>query len=160
MRKVLTQCFRGYAVLSLLAAGFTALWALGVINPIVSLPLVGYVWLIVAAAGTVVAVGMITKKEELLEPDTAPERIEAFEEATVTGRPLDLYLGALAMWAGVSFGWVLGGMSAAGLTIVGYGWFAIAAYGVIVGIRIARNHRKDLATAVDPTETLEADLDN
>lgn len=158
MRKMLTQCFRGYAVMSVLAAGFTALWALGVINPVVSLPLVGYAWLIVAAAGTVVAVGMITKKDEVIEADASPERIEEFENASVTGRPFDLYLGGLAMWAAVSFGWVLGGMSAAGLTIVGYGWFALAAYGLVVGIGIARNHKEDIATAVDPTETLDTGL--
>lgn len=158
MRTVLTQLFRGYAFVGVLAAGFTALWTIGVID--VSLPLIGYAWFIVAAAGTVVAVGMLTKKKEVIEPDASTERIGEFEAATVTGRPLDLYLGALAMWAGVSFGWVLGGMSAAGLTVIGYGWFAIAVYGLVVGIGIARNHKDDLAAVVDPTDTLETDSNN
>ena len=144
-------------MISVLAAGFTALWTIGVID--VSLPLIGDVWLLVAAAGTVVAVGMITKKKEVIELDMDPKRIETFEDATVTGWPLDLYLGVLAMWAAVSFGWVLGGMSATGLTAVGYGWFAIAAYGFIVGIGIARSHKEDLATGGDPTDTLDPDLD-
>ena len=154
MRTVLTQLFRGYAFVGVLAAGFTALWTIGVID--VSLPVIGYAWLIVAA-GTVVAVGMLTKKKDVIEPDASAKRVKEFEVATVTGRPLDIYLGALAMWAGVSFGWVLGGMSAAGLTVIGYGWFAIAVYGLVIGIGIAKNHKDDLATAVDPTDTLETD---
>jgi hypothetical protein len=134
-----------------LAAGFTALWTLGVID--VAVPFVGYAWFAVAAVGTVVAVGMITKTDEVVEPDADPERVENFEEATVTGRPFDLYIGALAMWAAVSFGWILSGMGAAGLTVVGYGWFAIAAYGAVVGVGIALNHKEDIVDAVDPTET-------
>lgn len=153
MRTILNQCFRGYAVLGIIAAGFTALWAIGLIE--VSIPLIGYAWLAVAAVGTVVAVGMLTKQEEVIEVDAADERIEEFEKATVTGRPFDLYIGALAAWAAVSFGWVLGGMSTAGLTVVGYGWLAIAVYGAIVGIGIIINHREDVATAIDPTASLE-----
>lgn len=151
MRQLLTQCFRAYAVIGVLAAGFTALWTLGVID--VAVPFVGYAWFAVAAVGTVVAVGMITKTDEVVEPDADPERVENFEEATVTGRPFDLYIGALAMWAAVSFGWILSGMGAAGLTVVGYGWFAIAAYGAVVGVGIALNHKEDIVDAVDPTET-------
>lgn len=158
MRTVFNRCFRAYAAIAVVAAGFTALWALGVIS--VSLPLVGYAWFVVAAAGTVVAVGMIVKREDVIDPDAAPKRIETFEEATITGRPFDLYIGALAMWAAVSFGWILGGASAAGLTLVGYGWFAIAAYGLVVGIGIARTHKEDIATVVNPTESFEMDPDN
>lgn len=155
MRETLTQCFRGYAAIAVVAAGFTALWALGVID--VAIPLVGYAWLGVAAVGTVVAVGMRTKKEEVIEPDATDERIDEFEEATVTGRPFELYIAALAAWAAVSFGWVLGGMSVAGLTVVGYGWFAIAAYGLVVGIGIVMNHKGDVATVVNPDDSLETD---
>jgi hypothetical protein len=158
MRQLLTQCFRAYAVIDVLAAGFTALWTLGVID--VAVPFVGYAWLGVAAVGTVIAVGMITKKETVIEPDAAAERIDDFEDATVTGRPFDLYIGALAMWAAVSFGWVLSGMGTAGLTVVGYGWFAIAAYGVVVGLGIALNHKEDVADAIDPTETAAPTSDN
>lgn len=61
------------------------------------------------------------------------------------------------MWAAVSFGWVLGEMSTAGLTIVGYGWLAIAAYGVIVGIGITMNHNDAVTAAIDPNETLETE---
>ncbi len=156
MAGIFRQCFRGYAAIGVIAAGFTAAWAMGIVD--VAIPLVGYAWFAVAAVGTVIAVGMVTKKEAVIEPNAADERIDTFEESTVTGRPFELYIGALAAWAAVSFGWVLGGMSAAGLTVVGYGWLAIAAYGVIVGIGIALNHRNDVATAVDPTESLESDL--
>ncbi|TKX73718.1 hypothetical protein EXE46_12655 [Halorubrum sp. GN11_10-6_MGM] len=141
--------------MAVIVAGFTALWALGVID--VAVPIVGYAWFAVAAIGTVVAVGMTTRKDDVVEADASTERVEEFEEATVTGLPLNLYVGALAAWAAVSFGWVLGGMSAAGLEVVGYGWLAIAAYGAIVGIGLARNHNDELATAVNPSETLDTD---
>lgn len=155
MREVLTQCFRGYAAIAVVVAGFTALWALGVIN--VAIPLVGYAWFAVAVVGTIVAVGMTTKEEDVIHPDTTDERIKEFEEATVTGRPFELYIGALAGWAAVSFGWVLGGMSTAGLTVVGYGWFAIAAYGLVVGVGIAMNHKEAIATVVAPNDSLETE---
>lgn len=155
MRQVLTQCFRGYAAVAVVVAGFTALWALGIIE--IALPIVGYAWFAVAAAGVFVSVGITAKNDEVIEPDAAEERVETFEDATVTGRPFEGYILALAVWAAVSFGWVLGGMSAAGLDVVGYGWLAIAAYGVVVGLGIARNHSEDVATAADPTESLETD---
>ena len=155
MRQLITQCFRGYAALAAVVAGFTALWTLGVIN--VAVPLIGYAWFAVAAAGTVVAVGIATKKEDVIAPDAPDKRIEKFEEATITGRPFDLYIGALAAWAAVSFGWVLGGMSTAGLTVVGYGWLAIAVYGLVVGVSIAMNHKEDVATVVDLNDSLKTD---
>jgi hypothetical protein len=155
MRTLLTQCFRGYAVVTVLVAGFTALWALGVIE--MSLPLVGYAWLIVAAAGTVVTVGMWTTREETIALNADGEQIKRFEDASVTGRPLELYIGALAAWAAVSFGWVLGGMSISGLTLVGYGWLVIALYGLVVGAGIAMNHREDIAAVISSTESIETD---
>lgn len=155
MRQLLTQSFRGYAAIAAIVAGFTALWAIGIVE--VSISIVGYAWFAVAAVGTVVAIGMAAKPEEVIEPDATDERIETFEESELTGTPLNTYVVALAMWAAVSFGWVLGGMSAAGLTVVGYGWLAIAAYGLIVALGIALNHSDDIETAIDPTETLETD---
>ena len=155
MRRVLTHAFRGYAAIAVVVAGFTGLWAIGIVDA--ALPVIGYAWFAVAAVGTLVAVGLTIKDDEVIEPDADPERIDEFEAATVTGPPLDAYLGALAMWAGVSFGWVLGGMSPTGLPVVGYGWLAIAGYCLILGIGIIRNHRRDVAAAVDPTESLETD---
>jgi len=156
MRQLITQSFRAYAAIAVIVAGFTALWALGVIS--VAVPVIGYAWLAVAGIGTIITVGMLTKPKETIEADATDERINTFEDATITGRPLELYMGALAMWAAVSFGWVLGGMGAAGLEIVGYGWLAIAFYGVIVGGGLLLTHDDDVATAVDPTEKLEKDL--
>ncbi|MUW15344.1 hypothetical protein GJ633_12330 [Halorubrum sp. CBA1125] len=155
MRQLITQCFRGYCAIAVIIAGFTALWALDVID--VAVPVVGYAWFAVAAVGTVVAVGMVSRTSEVVEADATTDRVEQFEKSGLTGTPLNLYVGALAAWAAVSFGWVLGGMSAAGLDVVGYGWLAIAAYGVVLGVGIATNHSEDLATAVDPSETLETD---
>lgn len=156
MKQLLTQSFRAYGALAVIVAGFTALWALGVID--VAHPIVGYAWFAVAAVGTVVAVGMAVRPEEVIEPDATTEQVEKFEESSLTGTPLHLYVGSLAMWAAVSFGWVLGGMSSAGLAIVGYGWLAIAVYGAVVGIGIASNHSEDVTTALDPSETIDRDL--
>jgi len=155
MRHLVTQSFRGYCAVAVIVAGFTGLWAVDVIS--VAIPVVGYAWLAVAAIGTLVAVGMAARPEEVIEPDATDDRIEEFEETAVTGAPLNLYAVALAAWACVSFGWVLGGMSAAGLTVVGYGWLAIAAYGVLVAAGLVATHSDEVATAVDPSDTLETD---
>ena len=155
MKQLLTQAFRAYGVIAVIVAAFTALWAVGVID--VALPTVGYAWFAVAAVGTVVAIGMAAKPAAVLEADASEARIETFEESSLTGLPLHGYMGALAMWAAVSFGWVLGGMSATGLSVVGYGWLIIAVYGAAIGIGIAANHRKDVTIAINPTETLDHD---
>lgn len=153
MRVLLTQCFRGYAAVGALGAVLTALLAFGVVD--ISLSALGYGWLGVAALGAVVGLGILTNKETVLEADTSFQRLETFEETVFTGRPLDAYIVALGAWAAVSVGWVLGGMSTSGLTVVGYGWLSIAAYGAFVGIGIVLNHREDVRTAIDPTDTLE-----
>ncbi|WP_049983880.1 hypothetical protein [Halorubrum sp. BV1] len=155
MRHVLTQCFRGYCALAVVVSGFTALWALGVIS--VAVPVVGYAWFAVAAVGTVVAAGMFARREEVIESDATDDRIDRFERTSLTGTPLALYVGALAAWTAVSFGWVLGGMSADGLALVGYGWLAIAAYGAVVGVGLAVTHGDAVTTAVSPSERLETD---
>ncbi|GAB7009644.1 hypothetical protein [Halorubrum trueperi] len=155
MKQLVTQCFRGYCALAVIVSGFTALWALGVIS--VAVPVVGYAWFAVAAAGTVVAAGMFVQRDEAIVADATEERVDRFERAAFTGTPLNLYIGALAAWASVSFGWVLGGMSADGIAVLGYGWLAIAAYGAVVGIGIAAAHGEDVATAVSPSERLETD---
>jgi hypothetical protein len=139
----------------MIVAGFTGVWAVGVIS--VEVPLVEYAWSAVAAIGTLVPTGVGARPEEVAEPGATDERIEAFEETTVTDTPLNLYAAALAAWACVSFGWVLGGMSAAGLSVVGYDWLAIAGYGVLVAAGLVTTHTDDVATAVNPSETLETD---
>jgi hypothetical protein len=48
-------------------------------------------------------------------------------------------------------------MSTAGLTVVGYGWLAIAVYGLVVGVSIALTHKEDVATVVDLNDSLETD---
>ncbi len=150
MKNILAYCCQGYAVIAVAAAGFTALWALGVID--LAMPLIGYAWFAVAAVGTVVAIGITTNKREALEIDVAKAQLEAFEESPLTGRPFELYMSALAAWAAVSFGWVLGGMSATGLAVVGYGWLVIAVYGTVVGIGIAMNHRENVTAVSTSSE--------
>ena len=153
MRRLVTLSFRAYSAIAVILAGLTGLWALDVLA--VPIPLVGYGWIGVAVVGAVVATGMRAAPEDVIEPDATADRIETFEESTLTGRPLEMYISALALWAAVSFGWVLGGMSAAGLTLVGYGWLAIALYGAVVGAGVAVTHSDAVATAVNPSESLD-----
>ncbi|TKX66963.1 hypothetical protein [Halorubrum sp. GN11GM_10-3_MGM] len=152
MRRLDTLSFRAFSAIAVILASLTGVWALDVLA--VPIPLVGYGWVAVAVVGAVVATGMRTAPEDVIEPDATDDRIETFEESTLTGRPLELYISALALWAAVSFGWVIGGMSAVGLTLIGYGWLAIAFYGAVVGAGVAVTHSDAVATAVDPSETL------
>lgn len=155
MKDILTKWFHGYTTIAAIVAGGTALWTTGIIE--LSVSIIGYAWFAVAGIGSVVAIGMAAKPEDVIEPDAAEARIEEFEDSTVTGTPLHAYIIALAMWAAVSFGWVLGGMSAAGRPVVGYGLLVIAAYGFSVGVGIALTYSNDIRIAVDPTKTLETD---
>ena len=98
MRHLVTQSFRGYCAVAVIVAGFTGLWAVDVIS--VAIPVVGYAWLAVAAIGTLVAVGMAARPEEVIEPDATDDRVAEVEETTVTGAPPQLHAVALAGRAG------------------------------------------------------------
>lgn len=145
--------FRVYSVAIAIVAVFTALFAMGYIT--VSPTLFGGAWLALAALGGVIILGLTVNKDETIKADRTEERRRTWESSLFTGWLLNIYLIAAAIWAGVSFGWFIGGQSAASIPVVGYGWLAVAGYGALVLVGTVASHSEHVATAVDPTEELE-----
>lgn len=142
--------FRAYAVGVAVIAVFTVLLAFGQIS--VDPTLFGGMWLGLAGTGGVVAVGLTLNRESAIEQDRVEQRCQRWESCMFTGWLLNIYLIGAGIWSGVSFGWFLGGQSAAGISVVGYGWIAIAVYGAFVGAGTALYHRDYVQTALAPTQ--------
>jgi hypothetical protein len=144
---------RVYAIGVGLLGIVTALLAFGYLT--VSATILGGLWIGAAALGGVIVFGLTVNTDDLVEPDKAAPRCDRWENCLFTGWLLNIYLIAAAIWAGVSFGWFIGGQSVAGIPVVGYGWIAVAVYGAIVAAGIAATHYDFLAEAVDPTADAE-----
>lgn len=132
----------------------TALLAFGYVA--VSSTVLGGLWIGAAALGGAIVFGLTVNTDRLIQPDRAESRCDRWEQCLFTGWLLNVYLIAAAIWAGVSFGWFIGGQAAAGIPVVGYGWITVAVYGAIVAAGIAATHYDFLASAVDPTADAEA----
>ena len=150
MISVIEGCFRAYAVAAVGASVLTVLVVLGLVE--LSPTALAAVWIGIAALGGVTAVGMTTNKRETCANNLSEGQERRFTRCWFTGWPLNVYLIAVMIWAGVSFGWVLGGTSASTFHIVGYGWLAVAAYGVVLLIGLLVSHSEDVASAVDFTD--------
>lgn len=142
--------FRTYAVA--VAAG--ALLTVASVFEAISLPATGLgaVWVLLALLGALVVVGMTTRKQVVLLDDQTDRELERFETTDLTGLPLNAYVVFAAMWAAVSFGWLLGGRSLDALFTIGYGWLAVAAYGAVLGVGLAVHHSRDISEAIAPDE--------
>jgi hypothetical protein len=140
--------FRTYAV----AAAAVALLTVASVFDAVSLPAtaLGAAWVLLALLGAVVIVGMTARKQVVLLDDQSGQELERFETTDLTGLPLNAYVVFAAMWAAVSFGWLLGGRSLDALFTIGYGWLAVAAYGAILAVGLAVHHSRDISEAVAP----------
>lgn len=132
----------------------TALLAFGYFT--VSTTVLGSLWIGAAALGGAIVFGLTLNTDDVVEPDRAEARCDRWEKCMFTGWLLNIYLITAVIWAGVSFGWFIGGQAAAGIPIVGYGWIAVAVYGAVVAAGIAATHYDFLAEAVDPTADADA----
>ena len=146
---------RAYAIGVGLLGVVTALLAFGYVT--VSTTILGGLWIGAAGLGGAIVFGLTVNTDDLVEPDRAEARCDRWEECMFTGWLLNIYLIAAAIWAGVSFGWFIGGQSAAGIPIVGYGWIAVAGYGAVVAAGIAATHYDFLADALTPGADADAE---
>lgn len=87
-----------------------------------------------AAFGGVIVFSLTIDKNEVFLLEQPQERRQRWGSCPFTGWLLDVYLIAAMIWAGVSFGWFLGGRSAVGIPIIGYVWLVIAGCGIILMI--------------------------
>ena len=144
---VIEGCFRAYAAAAVGASVLTVAVVFDVVQLAPSA--LAAVWIAIAALGGVTAVGMTTNKRDTCAKNVTDGQMKRFTACWFTGWPLNAYLIAVMIWAGVSFGWVLGGASGATFLVVGYGWLAIAAYGVVLLVGLLAAHSEDVAAAVD-----------
>ncbi|MFB6186415.1 MAG: hypothetical protein ABEI86_06055 [Halobacteriaceae archaeon] len=151
---VYTIGFRAYGISVGVAGVFTALLAFELVS--ITPTLFGGMWLALAIAGGVIAVGLTLNRDEVVLEDRSEARCQRWNECMFTGWLLNIYLIAAAIWAGVSFGWFIGGQSAAGIPAVGVGWIAIAAYGGFVAVGMTLYHFEYVTTALNPAEELES----
>ncbi|MGM0606599.1 MAG: hypothetical protein ACQETB_13135 [Halobacteriota archaeon] len=147
---IIEGCFRTYAAAAVGASALTVLVVLGVVD--LSPTALAAIWIAIAALGGVTAIGMTTNKGETCADNITDGQKRRFTRCWVTGWPLNVYLIAVMIWSGVSFGWVLGGASVTTFRVVGYGWLAVTTYGVILLIGLLVAHSEDVATVVDLTE--------
>ena len=144
--------FRAYAIAVVLGALVTVASIFNVVN--LSTNILGSIWVLLAVLGAIVIVGMTTQQQVVLVSDQTNGEKERFETTDLTGLPLSVYFVSAAIWAGVSFGWILGGRSLDTLFAIGYGWLAIAAYGAILGLGIAINHSRDITKSLAPNKEI------
>ncbi|MFA1609995.1 hypothetical protein [Halobellus rubicundus] len=149
---VIRQAYRGYGAAVIVWAGWSAVW-LGTdlrMDPSV----LGYGWLAIAAFGAVVGVSMASvhlRGDGLFRTEPNRRRLARFDEHRLSGAPLYAYVAALVGWAVLTGAWTAGLVAGIDAALVGYGWIAIALYGVGLTIALAVTHKRDLADAVDAT---------
>ncbi|MFB6090214.1 MAG: hypothetical protein ABEJ97_04070 [Halobellus sp.] len=152
------QVYRGYGIAALVWAGWSLVWLGTDIRMEPST--IGYGWLTVAAVGLVLGVTMTGMRVhddfQLFRTDENRRTLRRFDDHSLSGTPLHLYIGLLAVWSALTLAWVTGAVAAVGTTVVGYGWLAIALYGGVLTVGLAVQHKQRLADAVDdvaPTAT-------
>jgi hypothetical protein len=143
------QAYRGYGVAAVVWAGWSAVW-LGTdlrMDPAT----VGYGWLAIAAVGAVLGVTMVTMRYhdgyDLFREDR--RTVRRFEDHSLSGTPLHIYVGGMGAWSVLTVAWLTGVVGTVGASVVGYGWFAIALYGLGLTVGLAVKHKQELVDAVD-----------
>ncbi|MDY6817357.1 MAG: hypothetical protein SVG88_01755 [Halobacteriales archaeon] len=138
--RILNNGFRLYAVALGLLGGWTMLAMLTDIS--VASSALGTTWLGLAALGTVLTIGLVMTREEVLAL-SARQRQE-FTTNPLTGTPLSLYIAGLVGWTVVSAAWWLTGFVGVEATVIAYGWFGIAAFGTVLTGGLCMKHLRPL----------------
>lgn len=162
IEKTIRQIYRLYGVGIVVWAGLSVAW-IGVgldLSPTV----VGSGWLVIAAVGAVLAVGMgavrFSSEYRLFKTQSNRERIQRFRSHLLSSAPLHLYVIALAAWSFLTVEWWVVNLGLVGRTIVAYGWFIIALYGLGLTVSLATKHEEALREDLDDVTPEPIDLDS
>jgi hypothetical protein len=154
------QAYRLYAAALVLWAAWSGVWLVTEIGMTAST--VGTGWLVVAAFGAVVAVGLgLTRASDeyrLFKTRSNRERIRRFRDHAFGGGFLGLYVVALAAWSFLTVEWVVINLGIVGRSIVAYGWFMIAVYGLALAVGLTTKHSEAVAEEVDAVTPPAVDL--
>jgi hypothetical protein len=156
------QAYRLYAAALVLWAAWSGLWLVTDIG--MTATTVGTGWLVVAAFGAVVAVALgltrISDEYRLFKTGTNRERIRRFQTHAFGGGFLGLYVVALAAWSFLTIEWIVVNLGLVGRTIVAYGWFLIALYGLALAVGLTTKHSDAVLEEVDEVTPTAVDLDS
>lgn len=148
---VIRQGYRLYGIGILGWAGFSAVWIGLGLN--VSPTVVGSGWLALAGVGVVLAVSMgavrFSSEYSLFKTQSNRERIQRFNRHLLGSAPLHLYVIALAAWSFLTVEWWVVNLGIVGRTLVAYGWFVIALYGLGLAIGLTAKHDEAVLEEVD-----------
>lgn len=137
------QSYRLYAAVLVVWGAWSLAWALLPVD--MAATTVGYGWLAIAAFGVPVTLGLALGRSSLFS--SSPSEIDRFATNAMSGAPLVAYATALVLWSGVMVAWSAGGL-AVPATVVGYGWLAIAAFGVAITVGLVSTHRVEVMAAI------------
>lgn len=145
------QVYRGYGIAAVVWAGWSFVWAGTDIG--IAPSTIGYGWLTIAAVGLLLGATMIGMRVhddyQLFRTAENRRHVHQFNDHTLSGTPLHLYVGLLAVWAALTLAWATGAFAGVGTAVVGYGWLAIALYGGVLTVGLAVEHKERLVDAVD-----------
>lgn len=156
------QAYRLYAAALVLWAAWSGVWLVTDIGMTASN--IGAGWLVVAAFGAVVCVGLgltrVSDEYRLFKTQSNRERIRRFRDHVFGGGFLGLYVVALAAWSFLTVEWVVINLGLVGRSIVAYGWFMIALYGLALGIGLTTKHSEAVTEEVDELTPPAVNLDS
>jgi hypothetical protein len=156
------QAYRLYAGALVLWAAWSGVWLVTDIG--MDAATVGTGWLVVAAFGAIVGVALglsrVSDEYRLFKTQTNRERVQRFRDHVFGGGFLGLYVVALAAWSFLTIEWVVVNLGIVGQTIVAYGWFLIALYGLGLAIGLSTKHSDAVVEEVDEVTPPAVDLDS
>lgn len=156
------QAYRLYAVALVLWAAWSGVWLATDIGMTASA--VGTGWLAVAAFGALVSVALgitrLSDEYQLFKTQTNRERVRRFQNHVFGGKFLGLYVVALAAWSFLTIEWVVVNLGIVGRSIVAYGWFMIALYGVALAIGLTTKHSEAVVEEIDEVTPPTIDIDS
>jgi FtsH-binding integral membrane protein len=154
------QAYRLYAAALVLWAAWSGVWLVTDIGMTASA--VGTGWFVVAAFGAIVGVALaltrVSDEYRLFKTGTNRERVRRFRDHVFGGQFLGLYVVAIAAWSFLTVEWLVVDLGIVGRTIVGYGWFLVALYGLALAIGLTTKHSDAVAEEVDEVTPSTVDL--
>lgn len=138
--------YRVYGLLLLGWAAWSVIWlAFGLKTPPTT---IATGWLLLAIYGgtlTLVLVGTrFSSQYTLFQTAENRTRIQRFNNHILSSTPLHLYVIALAAWSFITIEWWILTLDIIGQTIVAYGWFLLALYGLVLTIGLSVKHKDDI----------------
>jgi FtsH-binding integral membrane protein len=154
------QAYRLYAAALVLWAAWSGVWLVTDIGMTASA--VGTGWFVVAAFGAIVGVALaltrVSDEYRLFKTGTNRERVRRFRDHVFGGQFLGLYVVAIAAWSFLTLEWLVVDLGIVGRTIVGYGWFLVALYGLALAIGLTTKHSDAVAEEVDEVTPSTVDI--